>query len=208
MPLAGPQRLRRGMAHRDGKRRRHVMKASPRADYPVSVLAASWEKSDPGSARLYEGIYTVTLNHRVDICFVPDISDLAPPWDGRGLPADFDEIATVDQARYAGALVASYVVTPNAQRSGGVDRFRYPAHEPRADDTLVRYVDAAEFARFAADLESLTDIVGTVRPDKTVLDLRDYEVIRWIEAQVVAAPWFGPRDAAWLGRTGANPSPS
>jgi hypothetical protein len=181
------------------------MKPNPRADYPVGVREESWEQSDSEAARLYEGIYTMTLNYRVDIAFVPDISAMAPPWDGHGLPANFDEIATVEHARYATALLGSYVVTPDATRIGDVVRFRFPADEPRADDTLVRYVDPGDFARYLADLKALTKIVGSIYPNRTVVDLRDYEVIRFVEAEIVGAPWFGPADAAWLGR-GEAPS--
>jgi hypothetical protein len=178
------------------------MKQSPTADYPVRVRPESWEH-DPTQAGLYAGVYTVTLNATVDITFVPDLSRSAPPWDGRILPADLDALHTPEQAAYASALLARYVVTPNAARAGRVESFR-PAGGALDggydEDSVVRYVEPAQYADFVGDLDRLAVVVGSVRSDTPVSALRDHPVIRFVEDDIVAAPWFGRDDVVWLGR--------
>lgn len=175
------------------------MKPNPTLDYPVSVLPESAEVTDRSRASLYEGIYRMTLNYRVDVVFVPDVSAATPPWDGRGLPADFDDVRDPIEARRSVALSASYVVTPNAARAGTTERFAFGGRE-----NVVRYVTPAEFARFAADFPALGELVGTVRPRYTVSGLREFGVVRFVEAEIVDQPWLAPTDAAWLGRGPGN----
>ena len=173
------------------------MKVSPRTDYPVRVVAQEWDE-DPAAAQLYRGVYAMVLNHVVEVVFVPDVSGVAPPWDGRQLPPSLDQVSTVEQARLSAALLASYAVTPNDTYAGEIARFRWP---PDAEaGGVVRYVTAADFDRYAEDLVRLSGIVGNRFPDKTVSDLRGYEVVRFVETAVVAAPWLRPADAAMLGR--------
>lgn len=171
------------------------MKSGPSADYPVSVVPESWEVIDSTRTPLYEGIYRVTLNATVDVVFVPDVSAVAPPWSGRRVPENIDDVRTLEEARLMTALVSTYVVTPNDARAGTVERFEFDG-----DQGTVRYVGETEFAQFSADLDALSRIVGSVAPDRTVSDLRAHAVIRFVEAEVVAQPWFAPADAAWLGR--------
>jgi hypothetical protein len=172
------------------------MKQSPTADYPVRVRPESWEHEPPRSD-LYAGVYTMTLNFTVDVTFVPDLSRSAPPWDGHRLPPDLDDVATADQAAYAAAMLAQYVVTPNAARAGRVESFRL---DGSTEDSVVRYVEPAEFGAFAGDLDQLAEIVGSVHSMTPVSELRGYPVIGFVEREIVAAPWLGARQAAWLGR--------
>lgn len=181
------------------------MKPGPNADYPVQVYPLSWDEA-PAVAPLYHGVSGMILNFLVEIVFVPDVSAAAPPWDGRQLPANLDEVSTAEQARLAAALVANYAVTPNEARAGDVERFRWPADgEPRAD-VVVRYVSQAEFARYSADLDNLSTIVSGIHPETPVSELRDYEVVRFVERDVVAAAWLQPGHAALLGRGAADGS--
>jgi hypothetical protein len=180
------------------------MKVSPRVDYPVRVLAQEWDE-EPVRADLYRGLFAVTLNHVVEIVFVPDISEVAPPWDGGTLPADLDDVDTPAQARLASALLGRYVVTPNDAYAGDTATFRWPSEADRPG--TVWYVGSAEFARFAADLRQLSSVVGGRFTDTTVLDLRSYAVIRFIEG-LVGTPWFDPGDAAILGREAGGPPAS
>jgi hypothetical protein len=179
------------------------MKPSPNADYPIQVYPQSWEE---GSLRapLYQGVFSMVLNYVVEVAFVPDVSAAAPPWVGRELPANLDEVSTPEQARLATALLAKYAVTPNDARAGDVAYVRWPLAEGPIGDGWIRYVSAVEFARYAAELDRLSEIVSSRFPDKTVSDLRDYEVVRFIEREVVAAPWFAPSDAVMLGRIAAQ----
>jgi hypothetical protein len=172
------------------------MKTGPRADYPITVSDQTLEEEPPASV-LYSGIYTMYLNFSVRVAFIPDMSALAPPWDASRLPDNFDLITTPDQARLATALRTWYVVTPNEARGGQVERF-HPFDRTSEQPTVVRFVHPSEFAQFAADLDELSELVGGVYTDKTVVDLQQYSVVRFVAEHVVGAGLMDPRDAYWL----------
>jgi hypothetical protein len=166
------------------------MKVSPSADYYVRVRPQEWEE-DPRTASLYAGIFQVDLNFVVGVAFVPDLSPVAPPWDFSGLPADFDDITTSEQARLATVLTSSYVVTPNDKLAGTQE-----AHE----QGVIFYVSMPEFARYAEELRRLAELVGSVHSLARVSELRGPEVIGFIERGIVASTWLSPADAAELGQ--------
>jgi hypothetical protein len=177
------------------------MKAWPTADYPVRVLPREAEE-EPTTARLYRGVFTVTLNHTVDVVFVPDVSAVAPPWDPATLPADLDAVATVEQARLAAALLAPYVVTPNAARAGAEDGFAWPVDAGPGTAGVVFYVTPAEFAAHAAELARLTEVAGRLHSQRRVGELREYGVVAFLERRVVDSGRLAPRHAELLGRAG------
>jgi hypothetical protein len=179
------------------------MKVGPKVNYPVGVRPQEWDEPNE-NAPLYRGIYAVTLNYTVDIAFVPDISAIAPPWDRRMLPDNIDTIDTPEMARLATALFSSYVVTPNDRMAGAEDRInRKPPPGMEHVDTsgVVFYVTAEEFARFATQLDDLVEIASDRHPGVRVEDLRDREVIAFIERRVVASPLLQPADAEMLGHS-------
>jgi hypothetical protein len=185
------------------------VKERPTADYPVRVVRETNELDDAVSAP-YEGIYTVVLNHIVSITFVPDVSAQAPPWDGSQLPVDFDVASTVEQARLEMVLAAHYAVTPNTSLAGEVERFpetwrpaSAPPGPPMPDELRrgwVRYVTSEEFDGFATELPVFHEVVLGMLSGATVSRLTDFQVMRFIAEQVVAAHWLHPRDARMLGR--------
>jgi len=178
------------------------MKVGPKVNYPVGVRPRAWEEPNE-NAQLYQGIYAVTLNYTVDIDFVPDVTAIAPPWDFRMLPDNIDTIDTIDLARLATALFSSYVVTPNDRLAGTEDRInRTPPEGLEHVDTsgVVFYVTAEDFSGFATQLDDLVDIAGDPRPGVRVEDLRDREVIAFIERRIVASPLLKPGDAEMLGQ--------
>ena len=177
------------------------MKVGPDRNYLVRVLRAEWEE-ETLRPELYRDIFQVTLHTIVNIAFIPDVSAVAPPWDAGLLPADLDDISTAEEARLVCALFTSYVVTPNAGRAGTVERVTSPSPRNRADPVIVRYVAPAEFGRYLADLDRLNHVVGSViQATVRVGDLRGYEVIQFIEREVVPAPWLRPSHARMLGRS-------
>lgn len=175
------------------------MKVAPTADYTVRVLRQEWEEPD-ATAPMYRGIFAVGLQQLVDISFVPDVSGLAPPWDYRLLPDNLDTIETPEMARLATALLSSYVVTPNDARSGTEERFTWPSTDGPDTSGVVFYVTAEEFARYAADLDRLTAVAGSLYSDRQVSTLLDHEVIGFLERRVVASSRLEPRHAILLGR--------
>jgi hypothetical protein len=181
------------------------MKVSPKADYPVQVTTEERYEDDPRTGPLYRGIFRVVLNHMVAVLFVPETGVGAPNWDYRQLSEKLDAITTVEDARLASVLGASYSVTPNDAHAGTEDRLEWPAQDTPAghfdsSTGVIFYVTNARFARYAADLERLEGIVFDAWENEPVSRLRDYEVIRFIEEQIVASPWFSPSDAMMLGR--------
>jgi hypothetical protein len=165
------------------------MKISPRSDYPVGVRPMSVEMP-AGVAGLYEGIYEVTLNNVVDIVFCPSLADVAPPFRDELLPRDVDEITTVAQARLVSILFSPYSVTPNDPRNGG--------HERLPGKGVVFYVSESEFSIFTAELRELSERSGGLHPDRTVTDLTDRAVIRFLRETVIPSPEFRPADRAVL----------
>jgi hypothetical protein len=173
------------------------MKVGPSVDYLVRMAREEWEQvSGP---ELYAGSFTVTLQLLVRVAFVPDVSAVAPPWTDDGLPEAFDDIATAPHARVATVLLAPYSVTPNADRAGTTDVLTWPAGAD-GRTRVVRYVTPAEFGRFAVDLDRLTGIAGALRPRTRVSELRRYDVVGFLEREIVPAPWLQPGHAVQLGR--------
>jgi hypothetical protein len=179
------------------------MKVSPKADYPVKVVAEPSEH-EPPLARLYEGVYTAVLNHVVEVLFVPDISALAPPWDDHLLPGSVDEL-TPELAALATALLATYVVTPNDALAGRDESFELPPDgDVNPSHGVVFYVTPAEFARYAVELARLAELnEDSFYAKETVSALRGYDVIAFVEGRVLASRWLAPRDAIMLGRATA-----
>jgi hypothetical protein len=173
------------------------MKVSPNANFPVAVRPYSTEV-DEETAHLYLNVFDVRLNVSVHVTFVPDISHLAPPWDGGTLPENVELITTVPQARLAAVLMSRYVVTPNDRYAGTEETFLLG--EAPDDHGVVFYVTRAEFERYRAGLDALSDVTGTTFVGVRVGDLREYDAITFLEQRVLGSTWLRPRDAAFLGR--------
>lgn len=179
------------------------MKVVPTADYPVQVLRQAWEE-EPAVAHLYDGAYAVSLNHVVKVAFIPDVSPLAPPWDADALTALLEvpqEAMTPIQAQVFSALSASYVITPSAGLADRDETFRWPAGGGEEDEHAVFYIDPPAYARYAAELDALTEVASDASPDQRVSDLRHHPVIAFLERRVVASDRLIPRHAVLLGRT-------
>lgn len=175
------------------------MKISPSTNYWVSVRPEQWDVDSP-NARHFTGIFQVLLNFAVTVAFVPDITAIPRPWDFAALPEFFDDAETVQQARLSSLLQAGYTVTPDDARAGTAEPFDWSDPTRRDYHGVVRYVTATDFARYTAELEQLSDVVGGIRPRKRVGELRTYDVVGFIEREIVASPWLRPEDAAELGQ--------
>ncbi|ROO62080.1 hypothetical protein EDC02_4049 [Micromonospora sp. Llam0] len=167
------------------------MKIKPSANFYVRVRRREWEEEPPASP-VYNGMFTVTLNFTVPVAFVPEIAS-APPWTDASLPPDLVEPATAEQARLIEALTADYVVTPNGALAGTEEPFLRPTDDGGPDlPTVVFYVTGAEFARYADDLDQLSEVAGDLHSFARIADLREHEVIAFIERRIVPSPMLLP----------------
>ncbi|WP_433333455.1 hypothetical protein [Spirillospora sp. CA-294931] len=175
------------------------MKVGPNANFPVKVRHQS-EEVFPETAHLYANVFAVSLNVTVDIMFVPDLSGSAPPWDVRTLPQDIDVITTVPQARMVSALLSTYVVTPNARYAGTEESFGALGDGVDEPSGVVFYVTPAEFDRYRADLDALSEVTSPTFTGEKVNDLREYKVVAFIERRILDSAWLRSQDAITLGR--------
>jgi hypothetical protein len=178
------------------------MKVSPKVDFPIQVIPETDERDRP-DLQQFEGIYQAVLNYTVTVVFVPDVSELAPPWDDSRLPSGVELAENPRQAGVISALLADYVVTPNDALAGTEERIAWapPGLETGA---LVFYVTGAEFAQFATELAELSEIVYSRYPKETASTLRRYSVVRFLEQRVADSGQLRPYHAAMLGRPPAQ----
>src|SRR5205814_10000035 len=121
----------------------------PEADYPVRVYAEP-SQHDPPEDELYAGVYKAALNTLVSVVFVPDVSAVAPPWDTRRLSSESEYLVSAEEARLVAALLARYVVTPNADRAGRDEPFEWdPGDEDGPRGGVVVYATPAGLGRYA-----------------------------------------------------------
>lgn len=163
------------------------MKVSPHTEYPVRVRPRQWDEDGPG-APFYAGIYDVVLNTMVTITFVPDLGTFVI--DPAALVDDPSEVRTTQQARLEALLFARYAVLPHAHLAGSAAQLPLPPQRTGRPG-VVFYVSPAEFARLAADLETLDD------PDAKISDLRGHPAVDFV-VHIVTSPEFAAEDAYWL----------
>lgn len=176
-----------------------MTKVGPSANYYVRALPQAWDE-DPDDAPYFDGIYSLDLNLTVGIAFVPDVSRHAPPWSADLMSAD-QVVGTPDQARLYTAMTSRYTVTPNARLAGTDETFTWLVPEmPEPVRRAVFYVTGDEFSRYTADIAALSESIGGVHSFVRVDQLRDHEVIRFVERRIVASPLLSPEHAWLLGR--------
>ena len=175
------------------------MKVGSSANYNVRVRARAWDETAEQAA-LYDGIYTVDLNEVVSISFVPDA---ARPWSVDDLPADIADFTTAAQVRVLELLSAPYSVTPDHGRAGTQEQLDWPFDWPDPGEPprpTIFYVSPDEFARYAADLDALSRIAGSVHSVVRRIDVADHDVVRFIESRILESPLLTPASAGALGR--------
>jgi len=185
------------------------VKPRPRSDYPVGVRRGSWEVP-PSVQDLYEGSYLVTLNHKVEVDFVPDVSADGPPFRADQLPADVDAVTTRREARLAQLLLAGYAVTPHDGLAGSWQEL--PGPVPGGDANRLRpgvvvFTSTREFAVYTGELAELAERLGSVHPPGTVADLLGHRVIGFLRSVVLRPPVAADSDLAWLRDPDAAPGP-
>jgi hypothetical protein len=92
-----------------------MTKLTNEADFRIYVHPERWEYEAP-EAEFFDGIYSVALNSHVRLSFVPDVSEICPPWSRDVLPDE--HISSERDARLVQILTTRYSVTPNARLAG------------------------------------------------------------------------------------------
>lgn len=163
----------------------------------VLVRVRSRVRDEPDAvARLYDGIFDVTLNGSVDVVFVPSPGDGGSVLDQSLLPWNLDEVSTVDQARRAAVLFARYVVTPDDARAGSV----VAVDGDDGTHRVMFFVTADAFGRFAEDLAELDASIGGLRSAAPMSTLSDHPALEFVQRNVVRSELFDPQDLAALAR--------
>jgi len=103
----------------------------------------------------------VALNARIEIRFVPDVSEFAPPWDVH----EFDPAVTIESRPEARiwAICASdyYSVTPNPRLAGTAETISLLPYANDigggvTDQGVVWYIDTAQWTALVRELEDLS----------------------------------------------------
>ena len=168
------------------------MKPVPRVDFPVGVWAESAGRSPPLDLA-YQGIYSVTLNHTVVVAIVPEI-DRRAPWPPE-LPENVDEIETPAEARRTMIALGTIVVSPDAERAGTTEVLRTDG-----STCVVFHVGVEDFARLAAELESLVQRLASVHDTVRISSLNPGPLSRLVLERVLPSGHLSARDQAMLGR--------
>jgi hypothetical protein len=178
-----------------------VVKPRPEHDFPFSVRHEVWEAA-PDSRHLYEGIYSVALNHGhgATVTFVARID--RPTSAVVTLPTDFDAISTSTEARLIALAVARYAVTADDRRAGsdelatwidwgGEESHRVP---------VVFYVTEDEFRVYQEELAGLSEMFSGIHDAVPVSAVADREVVGFLLRRVLRSNRFSPKDREQLGR--------
>ncbi|MFF0493966.1 hypothetical protein ACFYTQ_33525 [Nocardia sp. NPDC004068] len=107
--------------------------------------------------------YVLGLNDRIEIGFVPDVSDIVPPWPAH---EDSDFPQSEREARVWALRVSDYSVTPNSRFAGTSEKIALlprQSAEPRdeAEFGVVWFVGTSEWEGIAAELG---DLCGRTSP--------------------------------------------
>jgi hypothetical protein len=159
------------------------MNIPPHADFDVSVRRQAWEE-EPEVAQHYEGIFAVSLNHALNLMFVPATNrDLWPPT----LPEDTDAVASQMEARVIAIALSRYVVTPYEVLAGQEELFAREWSE--SGPGVLFYVGEAEFATFSRELSALADQRPSVQSGWQVAEIADLAVTRFMVSRVLGSSY-------------------
>jgi len=123
--------------------------------------------------------------------------DRRSPW----LPElpEIDCPASNDEARRTAIRLASYAVTPDAQRAGGIERM--PAE---LDTGVVFFVEPAEFDALSAECEALEQRLSGVHDAVSVSTLGASRLAGFLRERFVPSGYLSDYELTLLGRAPAR----
>jgi hypothetical protein len=170
------------------------MKPTPRSDFLVGVWPESADHPSPVNA-MYEGIYSVTLNHSVSFMFVPPVDRRAPGTPA--LPADVDDVRTPDEARRTVIALSSLVVTPDDARAATIET------SISGDDRrcVTFYVTLDEFHELEGELRNFSERLPGVHDAVPVSEIADTRLARFLLTRALPSDQLSARALHMLGRS-------
>ncbi|MFG1791239.1 hypothetical protein [Nocardia sp. NPDC049149] len=159
---------------------------------------------------LLQGGYVVGLNRRVEISFVPDASDVAPPWPVHEYNPD-DPIKSAREARAWAVRVSDYSVTPNPRLDGTAEKIPLlPRQSTGPDDDpelgVVWYVGAAEWEALTAELQDLREHTNPFGDFVRFSELADTHLWRFLTRRFLTSNLLASDTVRTLSRaTGGKP---
>lgn len=141
------------------------MKIGPNPNFPVQLVRASFEArmEKQENYSLYDGIYSLLLNHIVDLYFLPAVDERLLTHETVVLTNPTD-IETVEGARAQIAMFANAVVTPHRE-FGGQDVVVPIADVPVGDtdnagqSVTFLYVSPSEYEELYDELSGIVQII-------------------------------------------------
>ncbi|MBF6357690.1 hypothetical protein IU449_24600 [Nocardia higoensis] len=135
------------------------MKVPNLRDFMIYVQPLQWAIASD-HPELLSGGYMVALNARIEIRFVPDVSEFAPPWDIH----EFNPAVAVEsrpEARIWAMRTSDYSATPNPGLAGTAETvlllpYADDLSEGETDRGVVWYIDTAQWAALVLELEDLS----------------------------------------------------
>lgn len=169
------------------------MKLGSSRNYLVSIYPDLWDVPHEHPQTWLTDVVEVSLHQIVTVVFVPDVSELAPPWSTAVLPPPDRPARSAGEYRLSRAMQGPYIVTPNPALAGTAEQLARPDAWPG----VVWYLTPADFRR---RVDELMAVAAETSPFAPVDRLRGHEVIRFIDADIVDSGRLTERHARWLGR--------
>ncbi|MFI1916805.1 hypothetical protein [Nocardia sp. NPDC020380] len=140
---------------------------------------------------LLRGGYVVGLNSRIYVRFIPDMSEVAPPWLTYKFEKDIP-IETRSAALVWALRVSDYSVTSNSKLAGTTEKIPllpYEFTKPDADPDLgvVWYVDTAEWSALTVELENLCERTSPFGSFVSLSELTGTHLWRFLTANFLAS---------------------
>jgi hypothetical protein len=167
----------------------------------------------PEVASLYEGIYSVTLNHLITVLFVPEVSRNPEQWPPM-LPEDLDFPSSITEARLWTIGLSKHTVVPNSDLAGQEEIINFPPPLPSTpsefrlkDDSdnsmehgVIFYVTPQEFARFSEELAEVRRRTTSIRDKVDASEISELGFVRLLVSRIIASEHFSQRDLEVLER--------
>ncbi len=159
------------------------MKPFPNANFPVTITHQIWEE-DLSVRNYFEGIYTVCLNHLVEISFIPDVSSIEPNNWSKYIKEDADDISSVVEARIQQIFLSRYSVSSHPLLIDEVYTHKWGVNN--VPESIIFYTNPHKLEVFLEELKICQESIPKQLGVK-VLDISHYNFVSFILEKIVHA---------------------